>query len=105
LKARGPDFASAVVARIDTRTGTVEYATAGHPPPVIRGTDDRCRLLETGRGPLLGPYPNATYTPATDRLEPGETLVLYTDGLVERRRGLVGGHADRHVLGQSGFPD
>lgn len=87
LSARGADYATSIVARIDTSTGAIEYINAGHPPPLIRGNDNRCRLLETAHGTPLGAYPNATYAFATDRLEPGETLVLYTDGLIERREG------------------
>jgi len=74
---------TAVVGVGDTRTGEVRLASAGHPPPVLVA-DGRAELVETRTGPPLGIGP-ASYRSVTVRLDAGATLLLYTDGLVERR--------------------
>jgi len=62
--------------------GSLVYCNAGHNPPLHqRGTT--LRLLERG-GLILGPNPAARYAQGRVRLEPGDAVVLYTDGLVER---------------------
>lgn len=64
----------------------LSYATAGHPPPLLVGPDGDARLLEDGNNPLLGlgDLYDQPFRSATLRLPPGHTLLLYTDGLVER---------------------
>ncbi|NYG56558.1 SpoIIE family protein phosphatase [Nocardioides perillae] len=64
---------------------TLCWANAGHPPPVLVSSDGSARLLEVGVDPLLGLAPGRERSDHEVRLEPGSTLVLYTDGLVERR--------------------
>jgi serine phosphatase RsbU (regulator of sigma subunit) len=78
-------FATAVVVRVDPGSGSIEYACAGHPPPVlIPRTSFAPRFLGDGRsGPIdagIEPHERGN---ATDRLAPGDTLLLYTDGLIE----------------------
>jgi len=63
--------------------GTLEYCNAGHDPPFLLG-ERAARRLEPG-GTVLGPIPTARYEAGVARLEPGDTLVLYTDGIVERQ--------------------
>jgi serine phosphatase RsbU (regulator of sigma subunit)/anti-sigma regulatory factor (Ser/Thr protein kinase) len=77
---------TAVVAVLTPATGRLSYATCGQPPPLIVSRDGTARYLPlSGAGPLgLG----SVAPLAEDRLVPGDVLVLYTDGLVERR-----GHA------------
>lgn len=72
-------FATGLYGLVNTRTGHVTVAGAGHPAPVILG---KCgiRELET-TGPLLGVFPDAEFDCATTTLHDGETLLLYTDGL------------------------
>ncbi|MDX3660096.1 SpoIIE family protein phosphatase [Streptomyces sp. ID05-26A] len=68
----------------DWSTGELCWASAGHPPPVVVG-DDGARLLAAETGPVLGaggPAPPSQHTAA---FPPGTSVVLYTDGLVERR--------------------
>ena len=76
------DSATVCLFTLEPETGRVRLASAGHPPPLLR-TADGVRFLET-HGPLLG-----ITAKRPDDLEfvlpPGGTLVLYTDGLVERR--------------------
>jgi anti-sigma regulatory factor (Ser/Thr protein kinase) len=81
----GPELATVVYVVLDPETGRLEYATAGHPPPVVLSPGKEPVLLEEGRGPPLGAMLDSTYALSEARLDPGDTLVLYTDGLVERR--------------------
>lgn len=77
-------FATMAVAVFDPRAGAVSYASAGHPPLLLRRARDGevVRLLD-GHGPVLGPIRDATYTEGEVHLDAGDTLVMYTDGLVE----------------------
>jgi GAF domain-containing protein/anti-sigma regulatory factor (Ser/Thr protein kinase) len=81
----GQELATVVYAVVAPETGTMEYATAGHPPPMVLEGGGEVVLLEEGRGPPLGALPDAIYSCARAELGPGATLLLYTDGLVERR--------------------
>jgi hypothetical protein len=69
----------------DPRTSQLAHACAGHPPPLVVRDDGTAAYLSGGRGPPL----TRTWSPrrenAHDRLEPGDTLLMYTDGLYERR--------------------
>lgn len=71
---------------IDAEEGTVTLAGAGHPPPALRDAEGRVRFLETQRTPPLGVDEQMAAAEARYRIEPGETLLLFTDGLIERRR-------------------
>jgi integral membrane sensor domain MASE1/anti-sigma regulatory factor (Ser/Thr protein kinase) len=69
---------------LDLDSGMVRLANAGHPPPLVVGPGGQTSYLEEGLGSPLGcddPQP----VEATFRLVPGSTLLLFTDGLVERR--------------------
>jgi serine/threonine-protein kinase RsbW len=81
-----PAAATATLAyvELDPGDGGIRYACAGHPPPLVVSPDGRTRFLWEGRSPPLGSLLGERRD-AVDRLEEGETLVLYTDGLVERR--------------------
>jgi serine phosphatase RsbU (regulator of sigma subunit) len=69
---------------IDVGRGEVEYALAGHPPPLVRTPAGTVTRLGEGLGSPLGLSPESREA-ATARVEPGSLVVLYTDGLVERR--------------------
>jgi sigma-B regulation protein RsbU (phosphoserine phosphatase) len=74
-------FCSAVV---DTSARSVAYANAGHNAPLLLHRDGRVEhLLPTG--PILGVSPDWTYTTLRLGLEPGDCLLLYTDGITEAR--------------------
>ncbi|MGY1640196.1 PP2C family protein-serine/threonine phosphatase [Geodermatophilus sp. SYSU D00703] len=77
-----------VVATLDLRPdggALLRWSNAGHPPPVLVRADGRALLLERPVDPLLGVVRTARRDDHEVALDPGDTLVLYTDGLVERR--------------------
>jgi serine/threonine-protein kinase RsbW len=69
---------------LDPRTGRFVYACAGHPPPLLVPSEGEPRLLWEGRSVPLGSSFSTERAEAADRLCLGDTIVLYTDGLVER---------------------
>ncbi len=78
-------MATLVIVVLDPETGDLRYATAGHPPPLLATDAGGSRFLEAAVGVPLGAVGHAEYTEAVVVLDPGSTLVLYTDGLVEDR--------------------
>ena len=98
-----------LIGRLDQRDGTLVMCTAGHLPPVLVRPEGGATLLPMEGGPPLG----VTAGPAVERrfvLEPGETLFLYTDGLVESGRAGIDSELDRLCrllgeLGSSPLPD
>lgn len=79
------DMATLVYGEFDASTNSMRFVRAGHPPPLLLGADGTVTAID-GRGSLpVGVSPNAHYEAATLELAPNTTLLLYTDGLVERR--------------------
>ncbi|MEU4102949.1 PP2C family protein-serine/threonine phosphatase [Streptomyces tanashiensis] len=76
--------ATCLLVRVDPARGTATFASAGHLPPVVFGTDGSAELVDLPVGPPLGTGVGG-YEPTTRPLAPGETLLVFTDGLVERR--------------------
>ncbi len=81
-------MATLVYAVLDPESATLTYACAGHPPPLLLGPDGTASFLDGGRSLPLG-LTAAPRTEAVTTIEPGSTLILYTDGLVERRSGSI----------------
>ncbi|MGY1640237.1 SpoIIE family protein phosphatase [Geodermatophilus sp. SYSU D00703] len=80
---------------LDPASGTVCWARAGHPPALLV-TPDGARLLDgSGAGTVLGVPGRAPYTQAATEVPVGATLLLYTDGLVERRGEVLDEGLDR----------
>ncbi|GAA4860130.1 SpoIIE family protein phosphatase [Kitasatospora terrestris] len=77
-------FATCLYLTLDPADGTLRGARAGHPPPV-RISDGKASELDLPGGPPLGVEPWAEYPLAVGGLAAGETLLAYTDGLVEVR--------------------
>jgi sigma-B regulation protein RsbU (phosphoserine phosphatase) len=82
-------FVTAMVGVLDPASGELSYALAGHPPALHRpfGVDhaDDIRRLDAVGGPPLGILQSMTYETGRTRIEPGDTLVLATDGILEAR--------------------
>lgn len=77
-------YSTLAMAALDASTGALRHASAGHPAPLLVAPDGTTRLLEAARShPLAVPGPPRPE--ATDVVPPGGVLLLYTDGLVERR--------------------
>ncbi|MEV7686871.1 PP2C family protein-serine/threonine phosphatase [Streptomyces bungoensis] len=89
LYARSIDGAlgtTAVKAIIDRRSRLITYSNAGHPPPVLLHADSRTELLDQATDPPLAARPQHVPRPQSSvHYQPGDTLVMYTDGLIERR--------------------
>jgi len=78
-------YATAMIARFRPGDPEVVWASAGHPPAVVRDADGSVRILDDAPGVMLGIPIAFTYADHVTRLPAGSSLVLYTDGLVERR--------------------
>lgn len=79
-------FASLIYGLVE-RSGRVSFARAGHPAPFL-STQTGCRQLQPdGTGPLLGVLDEADWPVTTTRIPPGGTIYLFSDGLIEARRG------------------
>ncbi|MDG4829653.1 SpoIIE family protein phosphatase [Solwaraspora sp. WMMD1047] len=80
-------FATVAFLWFDPQTGRLRFASAGHPPALLIGTDGAVRFThERALGPPVGALPDSVYRTVETRLEPGQRLLLYTDGLIEDRR-------------------
>jgi len=84
----GPaQFVTAVLATLDTATGVLQYVLAGHPPPLLlRGGRSVKELAQPPRTPLgVRGTPPDRLKVGHEQLEPGDRLLLYSDGIVEAR--------------------
>jgi serine phosphatase RsbU (regulator of sigma subunit) len=77
-------LATALFGRLDPAQRMFDWACGGHPPPLLIGAAG-VRLLPSPTGVMLGADPAARYADAHEAVEPDDLLVLYTDGLIERR--------------------
>ncbi|MFI2292492.1 PP2C family protein-serine/threonine phosphatase [Streptomyces niveus] len=82
----GAESTTVVKVYIDWATHTITYSSAGHPPPALLHHDGTMTFLDRATDPPLGARPEHVPRPeASTAFTEGATLVLYTDGLVERR--------------------
>ena len=75
-------FVTVFYAVFDPATGALTYSNGGHNPPLIRRANGTVEMLTAAAGLVLGMFP-ATYEQDSAQLQPGDTLVLYTDGVTE----------------------
>ncbi|WP_326824716.1 SpoIIE family protein phosphatase [Streptosporangium sp. NBC_01756] len=66
-------------------TGRLRYSSAGHPPVLICRANGEADYLDGALAPLIGAKPSTVFSTAETRLAPGDRLLLYTDGIVEKR--------------------
>ena len=78
-------FVTAIAGRLTFATGTLVAADAGHNPALVIGAGGRPAPLDLAKGIALGVVEDHVFSERTLRLEPGDTLVLYTDGITEAR--------------------
>jgi serine phosphatase RsbU (regulator of sigma subunit) len=79
-------FCTVAVVAIDLRDGRMIGANAGHHPMVVVSEDRTATLLEAS-GPPIGVVPEISWQDETATISPGETVMFYTDGIVEARSG------------------
>lgn len=91
-------FVTFFLASLDPETHALTYTNAGHNPPILLRRNGSVERLEAG-GTVLGVLPDAAYDEARVVLEPGDTLVVYSDGLSETW------NADGEELGDEGLID
>jgi serine phosphatase RsbU (regulator of sigma subunit) len=101
-------LATAAIARLEDGGRLLRWASAGHPPPLVADPDGRVTVLGDGLGDLLlGVDPAAVRRESRMPLRPGAVVLLYTDGLVERRDCDVDtgvARLRRHVAALAGRP-
>ncbi|MCV7060043.1 SpoIIE family protein phosphatase [Mycolicibacterium vaccae] len=85
----GAQCATAVCAVLDPATGELVYSSAGHPPPILVHADGAVEQLTDAHTIALGLRVGRHRPEASFTMPAGSTLLLYTDGLVERRRVLL----------------
>ncbi|MFD7699532.1 SpoIIE family protein phosphatase [Streptomyces caelestis] len=76
-------FTSCLYAQVDIVRGRVAFASAGHPPPVLRDPHGGALPVNVAPGPPLGIDPDAVFPVAEVPFAPGAVLAFYTDGLIE----------------------
>jgi serine phosphatase RsbU (regulator of sigma subunit) len=81
----GASVSTVFCAVVDPATGALRYSSAGHVPGIVVGADGSARLLEEAGSLPLAVVVERDRPEADVELAPGSTLLLYTDGFVERR--------------------
>jgi sigma-B regulation protein RsbU (phosphoserine phosphatase) len=76
-------FVTLFLGRLDTKTGAVEYVNAGHTPPLLVNRSGFVELTDSDL--LLGVVTKAEFANRTLQLDPGDSLILFTDGVTEAR--------------------
>jgi serine phosphatase RsbU (regulator of sigma subunit) len=78
-------FATAVVIAYEPGKGMLRWSNAGHPPPILVSSGESAIVLDALHGSLLGLDTGKPFTDSAIDFPAGSLLVLYTDGLIERR--------------------
>jgi len=81
----GSQMATLLYLVVEEDHSTVTFSSAGHVPPLVISPEGEAEYLETAPNPPLGVFESPIHKEMTAKLEPGSTIVLYTDGLVEER--------------------
>jgi sigma-B regulation protein RsbU (phosphoserine phosphatase) len=83
VRSRRGMFATLLYIELDSQSGRLTVSNAGHLPPIIKKTDGTVKKLSTAGGSPLGILAGMTFGKETARIDPGDTVVLYTDGIIE----------------------
>lgn len=75
-------FVTVFTGILDTKTGEFVYVNAGHNPPVLKA-GGKCRFLSKANSPILGVAEGIEFPTSTLTLSPGDSIILYTDGVTE----------------------
>lgn len=102
-------FSTAVHVRVDLRDGSYQVTSAGHPPALRWSAKTQEWLVDNARGTALGVVAGPDFDSSTGVLRPGEALLFYTDGVIERRGSDLDAGVEwlRRVAGEDvrkGFP-
>jgi serine phosphatase RsbU (regulator of sigma subunit) len=97
VERRSSLFVTAALAEVDTGSGSLRLASAGHEPPVLVGEGGRVEQVQAG-GPILGAFAGAAYQLQTCDVAPGESVVLYTDGITDTRDESGAFYGERRLL-------
>ena len=92
-----------IYAILDPARGTIAWANGGHPPPLLLASDGSCRYVEGGNG-LMG-VEDKSYETFEESIDPSSTIVLYTDGLIERRGESLDAGLERLARAACGGPE
>lgn len=92
---QGGMFVTLFVGYYEPSTGTLSYANGGHQQPYVISATGSLRKFGRATGTIVGILPQQTYAADEDQLIPGETIILYTDGVTDARR------SDGQLFGES----
>ncbi|HJV34570.1 SpoIIE family protein phosphatase [Geomonas sp.] len=91
-------FVTVFCALLDTDSGEVLFANAGHNPPLIYRSGQRFEYLKIQAGFVLGPIPDTSYRTETLTLAQGDVLFLYTDGVTEAQNQAAELYGEKRLL-------
>ncbi|MBQ6217501.1 MAG: SpoIIE family protein phosphatase [Erysipelotrichaceae bacterium] len=92
-------FVTAWIGFLDLRNGELRYSNAGHNPPLLRKKDGDYEFIQSNAGFVLAAMENISYKEEVLYLEPGDSIFLYTDGVVEAT------DADKQLYGNDRLRD
>lgn len=97
------EFFTILYVILDRRGGTLAWANAGHPPPLLRMTTGEVHTLHGAQSMMC--FEDVSYEDRSAALGDGDTLILYTDGLVERRGEALDAGLERLAVAARGGPE
>lgn len=90
-------FVTVFAGLLNFRTGELQYANGGHNPPLLLRSGGRIEWLDVGKSVVLGAFEKSVYQTKTTVLEPGEGILLYTDGITEAQNANADFYTDERL--------